>query len=495
MNLSRIIGALERAGQLVSVPVAGVLPDITGVTEDSRAVKPGMLFCAVQGSLADGHRYLDDAIRRGASALLVSRPDAVPAGAGKTTSVIVRDSRVAVAVAAAEWHGHPAASMTIVGVTGTNGKSTTVAIVRHLIADGSDTGSIGTVGAFDGLGEEIPGGAGLTTPGAVELQATLAELRRRGVRKVAMEASSHALDQRRLAGIRLAAGVYTNLTHDHLDYHGDLSAYLAAKALLTSLIGDGGVEILNRDERAWNGLQPAPRVRRITYGQAPDADVRARDVHMDARGTRFGLEAGGRTIPVDLPLIGEFNVSNALAASAAAWGLGVGLDIIAARLATAPQVPGRVERIVVDPFAVLRDYAHTPDALERVIRALKPLTPGRLIVVFGAGGDRDRKKRPVMGQIVAREADLPIVTSDNPRTEDPESIIAQIEQGMDGVAHMRIVDRREAIRRALTVARPGDCVLLAGKGHETYQVIGTKKIPFDEREIVLAELALMRAGS
>ncbi len=507
MNLSQIVRALERAGQLVQAP--RVTPDITRVTEDSRQVTQGALFCAVQGSQADGHRFIDDAIKRGAAALVVSKPPShVGRGAegevstsqgrgdgSEVPTIHVRDGRVAVAIAAAEWHGRPAAGLTIIGVTGTNGKSTTVALLRHLLADGDDTGSIGTVGVFDGRGEELPEGGGLTTPGAVELHATLAELKRRGVRKVVMEASSHALDQRRLTGIGLAAGVYTNLTHAHLDYHGDLSAYLAAKLLLSTLIQDGGVEAVNLDDRVWKALDPSARLRRISYGLAAGAQVRPADLRLDARGSRFALKLGPSSLPVDLPLIGDLNVMNALAAAATAWGLGRDAAEITERLGRAPQVPGRVERIVVEPFTVVRDYAHTPDALERVIKALKPLTRGRLIVLFGAGGDRDRQKRPVMGRIAAQGADLPIVTSDNPRTEKPGRIMDEIEEGMEGVAHLRIVDRREAIHRALSLAKPGDTVLLAGKGHETYQVLGTEKVPFDEREIVLAEMRSIGAGA
>jgi UDP-N-acetylmuramoyl-L-alanyl-D-glutamate--2,6-diaminopimelate ligase len=492
MKLSRIARALESAGQLVDAP--RVAPDITGVTEDSRRVTAGMLFCAVRGSAADGHRFIPAALKQGAAALIVSDRQALPAN-GAVPTILVRDGRIAVAVAAAEWYGRPADDLTVVGVTGTNGKSTTVALIRHLIGESGDTGSIGTVGAFDGAGNELPEGAGLTTPGAVELQATFAELKRRGCRKVVMEASSHALDQRRLSGVGLAAGVYTNLTHDHLDYHGDLSAYFAAKALLSSLIEDRGIEAVNLDDRAWNGLEKADRLRRITFGLAAGAQVRASDLRMDAAGSAGTLWLDGQPHRFALPLIGDFNVSNALAATAVASGLGVNAAEITSRLARAPQVPGRVERIVAEPFVVLRDYAHTPDALERVIKAVKPLTKGRLIVLFGAGGDRDRKKRPVMGQIAARNADLPIVTSDNPRTEDPGRIIDDIEEGMEGVAHIRMVDRRDAIRRALTLAKPGDCILLAGKGHETYQVIGTQKFPFDEVEIVRAELDQLGAGA
>jgi UDP-N-acetylmuramoyl-L-alanyl-D-glutamate--2,6-diaminopimelate ligase len=492
MNLGKIVRALDHAGQLVRAPMS--LPEITGVTEDSRRVTPGILFCAVEGSLADGHRFLPDAIRRGAAAVMISKEAPLLPGAENLPAVLVQDGRVAVAIAAAEWQGRPADHMTVVGVTGTNGKSTTLALIRHLISDSADTGSIGTVGTFDGRDEELPEGAGLTTPGAVELQATLAELKRRGVTKIVMEASSHALDQRRLQGIALAAGVYTNLSHDHLDYHADLSAYLAAKALLSSLIRPGGVEVVNLDDRAWEALERRAGLRRVTFGSTPAADVSASDVHLGAGGTRFRLNIGSQSPPVQLPLIGEFNVSNALGAAATAWALGRELTDIAARLGTAPQVPGRVERIIGEPFTVLRDYAHTPDALERVIAAIKPLTRGRLIVLFGAGGDRDRRKRPVMGRIAARGADLAVVTSDNPRTEDPGRIIDEIEEGMEQVAHLRIEDRREAIRKALALAQPGDSVLLAGKGHETYQVLGTEKVPFDEREIVLTALRTMRVA-
>jgi UDP-N-acetylmuramoyl-L-alanyl-D-glutamate--2,6-diaminopimelate ligase len=458
-------------------------PEITGITEDSRALTAGGLFCAVQGSQQDGHRYLGEAHRLGAAAAVVTRPEDLP-----LPQVVVRDSRAAVAIVAAEWHGRPAASLRIIGVTGTNGKSTTVALIRHLLNDRRDVGSIGTLGAFDGTGEALPD-TGLTTPGAVTLHATLAQLVRRGGRTVVMEASSHALDQHRLDGLSLAAGVYTNLTHDHLDYHGDLSSYFAAKALLSTLIARDGVEVVNLDAPAWKALASRPGLRRLTFGVSDGADVRAADISPGAQGTKFRIITQAGRASVDLPLLGDFNVSNALAASATAIGLGMPLDQAARRLGSAPQVPGRLERLVTEPFTVLRDYAHTPDALARAIAAVKPITPGRVIVLFGAGGDRDKRKRPEMGRIVAREADLAIVTSDNPRTESPDRIMDEIEAGMDGTAHIRLVDRREAIARALRIAEPGDCVLLAGKGHETYQVIGTQRIPFDEREIVLGLVA------
>jgi UDP-N-acetylmuramoyl-L-alanyl-D-glutamate--2,6-diaminopimelate ligase len=487
--LARIVRALEAAGQLVDRPAT--LPEITGVTEDSRGVKQGWLFCAVAGSADDGHRYLPDAVARGAAAAIVSRAVDV-----RIPQIRVADGRVATAVAAAEWFGRPGDKLRLIGVTGTNGKTTTVALVRHLANAGGDAGSIGTLGAFDGSGHVLAGYGSLTTPGAVELQAVLADLVGRGVRSVVMEASSHALDQRRLETLTLRAGVFTNLTHDHLDYHGDLAAYRAAKLRLSALIAADGVEAVNADDRAWDDMAPRRGVRCVRFGWSDSADVRVLQAELGATGAAMVLRFGDRDVECSVPLIGEFNVSNALAAAAVGWGLGLAPADIAARLAAAPQVPGRMERIVASdtPFLILRDYAHTPDALERAITALRPLTEGRLIVLFGAGGDRDRRKRSVMGGIAARGADVAIVTSDNPRTEDPGAIVREIVRGMDGVPHVAIVDREEAIHHAVALLEANDTLLLAGKGHETYQVVGTEKRPFDERVIVRAALAARSAA-
>jgi len=480
-DLGGLVEALAAAGQLVQVPAGR--PHLTAITTDSRRVLSGALFCAIEGSVADGHSFVADAAARGAAAALVTR--ALPLD---LPQVIVRDSRVAAAVVAAVWYGRPADRLRLVGVTGTNGKSTTVALIRHLLNADGRAGALGTLGGVDGQGAALPEDAELTTPGPVDLHAALAALVARGVGTVVMETSSHALHQRRVAGLRFAAGVYTNLTHDHLDYHGDYDQYFAAKALLSTLLGEDGVEVVNLEDPAWDGLPRQAGRRRLTFGTRAEADVRATDVRLDGAGARFRLTVGATGLDAAIPLLGEFNVSNALAAAAAAWGLGLDPATIGDRLATAPQVPGRMERLVTADATVLRDYAHTPDALRRALRALRPVTRGRLIVLFGAGGDRDRKKRPVMGQIAAQEADLAIVTSDNPRTEDPERILDDIEAGMEGVARMRITDRRAAIHRAVALLEPGDCLLLAGKGHETYQVLGTEKVPFDERDIVRAAL-------
>ena len=476
MQSSELLDALRREDLLVSAPRE--LPELTGVGVDSRAVRPGMLFVAVRGSQADGHRFVADAVRRGAAAVVVEQPQTTG-----VPEVVVRDGRRAAVALGATWYEHPARHLTLLGVTGTNGKTTTTGLLKHLFNERGTAGSIGTLGAFDGSNQPIASTAGsLTTPGPVDLQATLADLVARGTTHVVMEASSHSLDQERLDGLVFAAGVFTNLTRDHLDYHGTMEEYLAAKLKLSALLGTNGLEVVNLDDEAWRALPS--RLPRITFGLHPAADVHAAGIVLDAAGSRF--EIGGRfgTMEASLPLLGDFNVANALAAAACALGLGRPPEDVVARLANVPQVPGRMERISEVPCVVLRDYAHTPDALDRALATLRPLTRGRLLVVFGCGGDRDRGKRPIMGRIAAERSDLAFVTSDNPRTEDPDAIIDDVEQGMGGVPHRRMADRLAAIHAALEEARPGDTLLLAGKGHETYQVIGTEKVSFDEREIV-----------
>ena len=473
--------ALERAGLLVSV--RGTLPaTLAGITDDSRAVSSGGLFLAVRGSARDGHDFLPVAAEQGAAAAVVEDPART-----ELPAYVVRESRRAAAVAAAAVYGEPAARLRLIAVTGTNGKTTTVGMLRHLLdAPGARAASIGTLGVLLGrAGEAVPGGSGLTTPGPVELQRVLRLLVDAGVRTVAMETSSHSLHQRRVDGVRFAAGVFTNLTRDHLDYHGTMEDYLLAKARLVEYLAEDGVAVVNADDQAWAALPPVPR--RVTFALEAAGDVRARDVTFHPSGSAFTLEARGESGAVALPLVGDFNVANALGAGAAAWALGMGVRDITARLASLPQVPGRLERLLETP-AVLRDYAHTPDALERALRAVRPFASRRLIALFGCGGDRDPGKRPQMGAIAERLADVVIVTSDNPRTEDPERILDDIERGMARRDHRRIVDRREAIAEALKMAGPGDLVLLAGKGHETYQIRGTTSHPFDEK-LIVQELA------
>jgi len=432
----------------------------------------------VRGSLQDGHGFLPAAAQGGAAAALVETPLPIA-----LPQIVVRDGRRAAAVAAETWYGKPATQLDLIGVTGTNGKSTTVTLARHVLSAVEPMGSIGTLGAFDPAGALIESEAGnLTTPGPIDLQATLAALVTSGARGVAMEVSSHSLDQGRVDGMVFRVAIFTNLTRDHLDYHKTFEDYFHAKAKLAIHLAPTGLEVVNADDPAWQRLRRGGH-RRIAFGER-GGEVTARKIVAGAGGSAFELVTPLGTAPVRLPLLGPFNVVNALGVAAAAWGMGVQVETIAERLTHAPQVPGRMERLAARPCTVLRDYAHTPDALERALEALRPITARRLIVVFGAGGDRDRGKRAPMGAIAVRLADVAIVTSDNPRTEDPERILDDVEAGMRAKPHHRVLDRREAIALALSLAGEGDTLLLAGKGHETYQIIGTVKQVFDERAIV-----------
>jgi UDP-N-acetylmuramoyl-L-alanyl-D-glutamate--2,6-diaminopimelate ligase len=480
MTVAELIAVLRRADLLVAEPDGG--GTLTDLTTDSREVTPGCCFVAVRGSITDGHRFIDQAAARGAGLVVAEQP--VDTG---VPVAVVRDGARAAEALAVAWFGEPAGSLRLIGVTGTNGKTTTTMLVRHLLGEAGAVGSIGTLGAFDGGGEAVPSTAGsLTTPGPVDLQRTLRQLVDRGVRQVVMEASSHALDQRRLDALNFAAGVFTNLTRDHLDYHREMADYLRAKLRLADLVSAGGVLAINADDPAWAPLDADRRA--VRWGLDARADLRIAAVHPLATGSLVSFSGKFGSADVQLPLPGAFNVANATGAAAVALGLGVPMTDVMARLGSVPQVPGRMERIVDAPFHVLRDYAHTPDALERVLATLRAVTPGRLIVVFGCGGDRDRGKRPLMGQVVAAGADHAVVTSDNPRTEDPERIIDDIVAGMTGARFEREADRWVAIATALGMAGPGDAVLLAGKGHESYQIVGTERLPFDERAIVLGLL-------
>ncbi len=479
-SLADVALALESA-ELITER-RGTLPiSASAITDDSRHVAPGSVFIAVRGTERDGHDFLPAALTNGAVAAIVEELGKVPNG---LPAIVVRDGRRAAPLAAAAAYRWPARHLQLVGVTGTNGKTTTVNMLRHVLDAGHGrSASIGTLGVLVGSpGETIEGGGGLTTPGPVELQRLLRLLVDGGVARVAMEVSSHSLDQRRVDGVQFDAIVFTNLTRDHLDYHRTMDAYYRAKARLLEYLLPHGTVVYNLDEKSWANLRTERR--RVAFSErVMTAEVHAEHVRFGPRGSEWTLALSTERLPVRLPLIGDFNVTNALGAAAAAYALGTPTAQIAERLSSLPQVPGRLELLNEAP-AVLRDYAHTPDALERALAAVRPFTRGRLVVVFGCGGDRDRGKRPVMGEIAERLADLAIVTSDNPRTEDPERILDDIEQGMHGKNHERICDRHEAIERALGLAEADDVVLLAGKGHETYQVRGTTKYPFDEKEIV-----------
>jgi UDP-N-acetylmuramoyl-L-alanyl-D-glutamate--2,6-diaminopimelate ligase len=482
LRLVDVVARLERFGLLTPAPAAAAPPadvELRGVSDDSRAVEPGDLFCAWAGTAADSHAYVPAAAQAGAAAALVER---AVTGAG-LPQVMVRDGRRAAAGAAAALYGDPQDELLITGVTGTNGKTTTVWILRHVLGTQRPTASLGTLGVILEDGSPLAGTESLTTPGPVELARTLRMLVERGVEALAMEVSSHALAQGRVHALRFAAAVFTNLTRDHLDFHGDVEAYRAAKLSLVTFVRSDGWVVWNADDPAWHGIDAnAPNA--LSFGTAEDAEVRAVNIELDGAGARFALTTAAGATPTSIPLPGSFNVQNALGAAAAAIAVGFTPDEAAAALATVPQVAGRLELIANAPCPVLRDYAHTPDALERVLRALRPLASGRLILVFGAGGDRDRGKRPLMGAVAEAGADVPIVTSDNPRTEDPDAIIDDITAGMTAGRHVRITDRRAAIAEALRSATRDDIVLLAGKGHETYQVIGAEKTEFDERAIV-----------
>jgi UDP-N-acetylmuramoyl-L-alanyl-D-glutamate--2,6-diaminopimelate ligase len=472
------VASVLRASGLLQEHVGPGDVAVSGVSQDSRAVEPGDLFLAWAGVKQDAHDYVEAAARAGAAAAVVERR--VPGA--PIPQLVVRDGRLAGALAADTVLGSPWQDLFLVAVTGTNGKTTTTLILRHVLLHLGPAATIGTLGLVQPDGTVRPGTEGLTTPGPVQLATWLRALVDEGVTALTMEASSHALAQRRLDALRVDVAVFTNLTQDHLDYHKDLDDYFSAKARLVELLADHGTVVLNAADPAWQRLPAHPR--RVTFGVGVDADVAATEVELLPRGSRFRITFRGESARVELPLPGRFNVENALGAAAAAQAAGIPLAVIAERLGTAPQVPGRLEVVVPEPYTVLIDFAHTPAALAGVLDALRPLVHGRLVVLFGAGGDRDRGKRRPMAESVAARADYVVLTSDNPRTEDPEAILDDLEVGLGGVAYERVTDRREAIRRALARARPGDVVLLAGKGHETYQIVGSEKRPFDERVVV-----------
>jgi len=485
-TLRAVEDVLRAAGLLTEVRGSEDLV-IRGVSQDSRTIGANELFLAWKGLHFDAHDHVEQALERGASALMVERPvdAAVP-------QLVVRDGRRAAPLAANTVLGFPSAAMAVVGVTGTNGKTTTSMLIQHLVSPERVAAVIGTLGLRDPDGIR-PGTVGLTTPGPVQITLWLRDLADKGCDTVVLEASSHALHQHRLDGVDFQVAVFTNLSRDHLDYHGDLAAYGAAKLGLVELVSPDGTIVVNADAEAWKGLEAGGR-RVTTYSLEGSADMYAREIRLGAAGSSFTLVTPGEAFAVELPLVGRYNVENALAAASAAVALGVAPSVVAARLGTAPQVKGRLEAVVTEPFAVLIDFAHTPAALEGALGALRPLTPGRLIVLFGAGGDRDRSKRKPMAEAVARMADVAVLTSDNPRSEDPDSIIEDLVEGMGSMEFIRLTDRRAAIRAALEAARPGDTVVLAGKGHETYQVIGSEKRPFDEAGIArdtLRELGIL----
>lgn len=459
--------------------------EITGVERDSRAVKPGDLFLCLPGHTVDGHDFAAQAVAAGASALVVERPLQLD-----VPQLVTGSSRHAMAVLADYFYGHPSRSLSVIGVTGTNGKTTTTYLIERILADnGSCPGVIGTI-EMRYAGQSYPMSG--TTPEALDLQRDLAAMRDAGTTHVAMEVSSHALEQGRVKGVRYRTAIFTNLTQDHLDYHGTMDVYREAKGLLFSRLGnsygnESSYAVLNADDPAAERYKQLTAAEVVTYGVDSPADVQASNIRITAGGTSFHVSSFAGETDITLQMVGKFNVYNALAAISAGLLEGVSLEAVKASLESVPGVPGRVESVNAgQDFAVIVDYAHTPDGLENVLKAVREFAGQRVITVFGCGGDRDRTKRPIMGEIASRYSDYTIVTSDNPRTENPETILLDIEVGLQkaNVPQERYelqVDRRAAIEKAVEMASPGDVVLIAGKGHETYQIIGKVTHDFDDR--------------
>lgn len=455
--------------------------EVTAVCSDSRRCGPGACFVAVRGSVADGHKFIRSAMSAGAVGIVCEDASAVPEGAA---FAVADDAREALGPLAQAIRGWPGRKLTNVAVTGTNGKTTTTFLVRRILETaGFSPAMLGTITYETGRRTTA---AGVTTPDPVALAEMTAEMVAAGKTHLVMEVSSHALDQRRTCGLEFRVAAFTNLSGDHLDYHGTMDEYFRAKRRLFESLGPDAHAVINRDDPGADAVAEATRAKVLWYGLSPAADVRGRIERIDSTGSRFRLIHGSGQQDVSTGLIGRHNVYNCLAAAGVCIALGVELPAIASALGSAGDVPGRLERVGADaPYRVFVDYAHTDDALKNVLASLRPITSGRIILVFGCGGDRDRTKRPRMAKTAGDLADRIVVTSDNPRGEDPQEIIRQIVAGFDQDARRRVdvePDRRLAIRTAINLAGPGDVVLIAGKGHEHYQVVGGRRVHFDDVE-------------
>jgi UDP-N-acetylmuramoyl-L-alanyl-D-glutamate--2,6-diaminopimelate ligase len=469
--IRQVIGTLDRT--------------VESIAYDSRRVQRNGLFVALRGEKNDGHEFISQAIERGASVIVTEREEKN----SRVTCLAVENTRTALADLSANFYGHPARKLKLAAVTGTNGKTTTTFLIKHICEKaGLRCGLIGTV-RYE-IGERILP-AIRTTPESLDLQELLAQIVNAGCRAAAMEVSSHALAQDRTRGLEWNVAVFTNLTQDHLDFHGTMESYFDSKAKLFAQLGNQRkkpkpVAIVNIDDRYGEQLldRIGKRVAVVTYGMSVRADFRASNYRGEFSGTSYQLDARGKSYLVRVPLIGRFNVANSVAALAAANALGITLRDAVLSLGKSPQVPGRLELVPAKrQFQVFVDYAHTPDALRNVLKTLSELEPNRLIVVFGCGGNRDRQKRPLMAEMVDRHADYAIITSDNPRKEDPNAIIADIEKGFRSSRYEKIVDRTQAIGCAITLAQPRDIVLIAGKGHENYQEFADYTVPFDDIQV------------
>ena len=454
--------------------------EIKSVAYDSRRVQPGALFVALKGEKADGSQFIAQAVERGAAAVVSEHGELKT----RATNIVVPNSRIALADLSAAFFQHPARHLKIAGVTGTNGKTTTAFLIKHICEQAQlRCGLIGTV--HYEIGERILPAA-RTTPESLDVHDLLWQMRSAGCKSAVMEVSSHALVQARVRGVEFDAAIFTNLTQDHLDYHQTMEAYFEAKSRLFSGMIEqkkAGKAVINLDDRYGQQLVTKHKADLpvVTYGLGVHPDFRASNVRTDFHGTSYQLDAGGRSYLVRLPLIGNFNVYNSLAALAGAHALGVDIRTGVLALANAPAVPGRLEEVPAKrQFKVFVDYAHTDDALLNVMKTCRELRPARLIVVFGCGGNRDKAKRPRMGAAVDQHADYAIVTSDNPRKEDPLDIIEEIKPGMKTGRYEVVVDRREAIFKAVALAQPRDIILIAGKGHERSQEFADHTVPFDD---------------
>ena len=471
---------LSAAGLAVETSVPD-LP-VTQVTDDSRIVRKGALFVAIQGSAADGHAFADRAVEQGAAAVLVEREMTVP---GPAVKIRVPSTRAALGPLAHLFWGSCSERLQVIGITGTKGKTTVAWLAQHILEKaGLPCGLIGTV--CHNLGEG-PTSSGNTTPGAVFLQQSLAKMEEKGLKACAMEVSSHALDQQRTDGIRWACGVFTNLAPEHLDYHPTMEDYLRAKVRLFEALPENACAVIHRDDPAWEEVRRATRARVLSYGLRAGVDLSAEGIRASLEGTEGEIRTPEASVLFKSRLIGLHNVENLLAAVGAAMAVGVPAGQAAEAAAAFSGVPGRLERIECgQPFPIFVDYAHTDGALRRVLEQLRSLTPHKILTVFGCGGDRDRTKRPWMGRAATALSDRVIVTSDNPRSEDPAAIAREILAGAEGMGApvQVILDRREAIRSALESVDEKWLVLVAGKGHEGAQIFADRAVPFDDRAVV-----------
>src|ERR1700730_7014077 len=458
---------------------------VENIAYDSRRVQRNTLFVALRGEKADGHQFIGQAISKGASVIVAEREEKDP----RVACLVVEDTRTALADFSATFYGHPSRKLKLAAVTGTNGKTTTTFLIKHICESaGLRCGLIGTV-RYE-VGERLLP-AIRTTPESLDLQELLAQIAGAGCRAAAMEVSSHALAQDRTRGLEWDVAVFTNLTQDHLDFHGTMKNYFESKAKLFAQLPlqpkkRKAVAVVNIDDRYGEQLigKIDKTISIVTYGMSARADFRASNYRMEFGGTSYRLDARGKSYLVRIPLIGRFNVANSLAALAAVNALGIGVREAVLSLGKSPQVPGRLEMVPAKrQFQVFVDYAHTPDALLNVLKTLRELDPRRVIVVFGCGGDRDREKRPLMAQVVDLNADYAIITSDNPRKEDPDAIISEIEKGFGSDRYEKVAERAEAIARAIALAQPRDIILIAGKGHETYQEFADHTVPFDDIQV------------